>query len=76
MTEKKLDEANKLFEEINKLQKILNTDSIEIKMKEKENIQETIQHLGELCYDNGITENDIWNFIRDKKSKEDFLWTD
>lgn len=44
--------------------------------KEKENIQETIQHLGELCYDNGITENDIWNFIRDKKSKEDFLWTD
>lgn len=45
------------------------------KMKEKENIQETIQHLGELCYDNGITENDIWNFIRDKKSKEDFLWT-
>lgn len=45
-------------------------------MKEKENIQETIHHLGELCYDNGITENDIWNFIRDKKSKEDFLWTD
>lgn len=45
-------------------------------MKEKENVQETIQHLGELCYDNGITENDIWNFIRDKKSKEDFLWTD
>ena len=44
-------------------------------MKEKENIQETIQHLGELCYDNGITENDIWNFIRDKKSTEDFLWT-
>ncbi len=44
-------------------------------MKDKENIQETIQHLGELCYDNGITENDIWNFIRDKKSKEDFLWT-
>ena len=44
-------------------------------MKEKENIQETIQHLGELCYDNGITENDIWNFIRDKKSREDFLWT-
>lgn len=47
-----------------------------IKLKEKENIQETIQHLGELCYDNGITENDIWNLIRDKKSKEDFLWTD
>lgn len=44
-------------------------------MKEKEKIQETIQHLGELCYDNGITENDIWNFIRDKKSREDFLWT-
>lgn len=44
-------------------------------MKEKENIQETIKHLGELCYDNGITENDIWNFIRDKKSKENFLWT-
>lgn len=42
----------------------------------EENTQETIQHLGELCYDNGITENDIWNFIRDKKSKEDFLWTD
>lgn len=46
-----------------------------IEMKDKENVQETIQHLGELCYDNGITENDIWNFIRDKKSKEDFLWT-
>lgn len=41
-------------------------------MKEKENIQETIQHLGELCYDNGITENDIWNFIRDKKIKGGF----
>lgn len=36
MTEKKLDEANKLFEEINKLQKILNTDSIEICGREKE----------------------------------------
>lgn len=35
MTEKKLDEANKLFEEINKLQKILNTDSIEICGREK-----------------------------------------
>lgn len=32
----------------------------------------TIQHLGELCYDNGITENDIWNFIRDKKIKGGF----
>lgn len=41
-------------------------------MKEKENIQETIKHLGELCYDNGITENDIWNFIRDKKIKGGF----
>lgn len=41
-------------------------------MKEKENVQETIQHLGELCYDNGITENDIWNFIRDKKIKGGF----
>lgn len=36
MTEKKLDEANKLFEEINKLQKILNLDSIEICGREKE----------------------------------------
>lgn len=42
----------------------------------KQSSTETIQHLGELCYDNGITENDIWNLIRDKKSKEDFLWTD
>lgn len=35
MTEKQLDEANKLFEEINKLQKILNLDSIEICGREK-----------------------------------------
>ena len=46
-----------------------------IEMKEKENIQETIRNLGELCYDNGITEKDILNLIRDKKSKEDFIWT-
>lgn len=38
----------------------------------KQSSTETIQHLGELCYDNGITENDIWNFIRDKKIKGGF----
>lgn len=42
----------------------------------EENIQEKIQHLGEICYDNGITVNDLWWFIRFKESKNDVKWTD